>query len=323
MSKHYLSVDIGGTSLRLALIEESGEILLQRNLASDLVRKGEELLTVLAEETRDLVKESKERGGTVSGLALGVPGLVDARRGVVRQSPHFPLWRDLALREPLQELFAFPVVMDNDANHAALGEAWLGAGREWPDFILITLGTGVGGGIILNGQIFRGPSGFAGEVGHIVIDRNGLPGALGSRGTLETLTSQSGLRLQSQKLWESAGKETSATILDLDPEASDLPKTLFDLAADGVEAAQNIWKEFGSALGCGIVSLANAFGFLRFVIGGGLSGAWKFFDESCRKEIEGRTYETLAAEIEVVSATLGNDAGLIGGVRAVQLAGAK
>ena len=320
MTQHYLSVDIGGTSLRLALIEESGEILLQRNLASDLVRKGEELLNVLAEETRDLIKESQERSGSIGGLALGVPGLVDARNGVVRQSPHFPLWRDLALREPLQKLFPFPVVMDNDANHAALGEAWLGAGRAWPDFILITLGTGVGGGIILNGQIFRGPSGFAGEIGHMVIDRNGLPGALGSRGTLETLVSQSGLKLQSQKLWENAGKETSATILDLDPEATDLPKTLFDLAADGVEAAQSIWKEFGSALGCGIVSLANAFGYLRFAIGGGLSGAWKFFDESCRKEIEGRTYETLAADIEVVPATLGNDAGLIGGVRAIQLA---
>ncbi len=319
MSEATLSVDLGGTSLRLALLDKEGEILAQQTLSSDLVREAQDLIRVLSQEAELFRFRAEKIDREIRGMALGIPGLVDSKHGIVLQSPHFPAWRDVALREALQNNLPFPVLMENDANQAALGEAWKGAGREWPSFILLTLGTGIGGGIILDGKIFHGPNGFAGEVGHIVIDRQGPPGALGSRGTLESLASQSGLRLQLKNLQESpSAPSISHEILALDPNDSELPKKLFELGQGGNPDAISLWEQFGSSLGCGIVSLSLAFGFQRFVIGGGLSAAWALFANACRREAQGRTYPSLAPRLEVIPAKLGNEAGLLGGARAVQ-----
>ena len=321
MSEATLSVDLGGTSLRLALLDEAGEVLAQQVISSDLVRQAPDLIRVLSQEAELFRFRAEKIDREIRGMALGIPGLVDSQRGIVLQSPHFPAWREVALREALQNNLPFPVLMDNDANQAALGESWKGAGREWPSFIMLTLGTGIGGGIILNGQIFHGPSGFAGEVGHMVIERHGLPGALGSRGTLESLASQSGLRLQLEK-WQCRpeGDAQVQRLRKLDPTDSKLPEQLFTLARDGDPGATAVWKDFGAALACGIASLSLAFGFERFVIGGGLSAAWEFFEKACREEISARVYSALAPRLEIVRAMLGNQAGLIGGVRAIQQA---
>lgn len=318
MPDSYLSVDLGGTSLRMALLDAEGAFLAQQVLSSDLVRKGADLIKVLSQEAELFRFRAEKIYAEIRGMALGIPGLVDSGRGVVRQSPHFPEWRDVPLREALQSALPFPVVMENDANQAALGEAWKGAGREWPSFILLTLGTGVGGGVILDGKIFHGPNGFAGEMGHIVLERRGLPGALGSRGTLETLASQSGLRLQLESLQNAGG--LPAAISDLDPADPALPEKLFQAASAGESVALEIWREFGVALGCGIASLGLAFGFERFVVGGGLSAAWRFFEKGLREEIQDRVYPCLAERMETAPAKLGNNAGLLGGVRLVQTA---
>jgi len=311
MKDLYISIDLGGTSLRAALLDSEGVILVQDRVSSELVRRGEDLIRVLHQEIEKLRNEARQRGSQILGTALGIPGLVDAKHGIVHQSPHFPLWRDLALTDALQNSFPFPLLMDNDANQAAQGEAWKGAGQTWPDFILMTLGTGIGGGIIQGGKIYHGPNGFAGEMGHIVIDRHGLPGALGSRGTLESLVSQSGLRLRLEK-------DPEHLIPGLDPKNSALPEQLFQFAKSGNPQALEIWRDFGSALACGIASLSNAFGFTRFVIGGGLLGAREFFWEACLQESASRSYETIAAQLEIVPAQLENDAGLTGGVKTLQ-----
>lgn len=321
MTEAYLSVDLGGTSLRLALLDGEAQILAQQVLSSDLVREADGLIRVLSQEAELFRFRAEKVEAEIRGMALGIPGLVDVARGVVRQSPHFPAWRDVALRDALQSAVPFPVLMDNDANQAALGEAWKGAGREWPSFILLTLGTGIGGGILLDGKVFHGPNGFAGEVGHIVIERKGLPGALGSRGTLESLASQSGLRLQLEEM-QKQGREIAASseLQKLDPKDSSLPERLFELARAEDPGARSLWGDFGAALGCGIASLSLAFGFERFVIGGGLSAAWEFFADACFGEARGRVYSSLAPRLEIIRAQLGTDAGLIGGARAVQLA---
>ena len=320
MSSCYLSVDLGGTSLRMALLDESGDVLARQLVSSDLVREEASLLRVLTQEAELFRFRAEKIERELHGMALGIPGLVDSARGIVRQSPHFPAWRDIALLDALQSLLPLPIVLDNDANQAALGEAWKGAGKTWPNFMLLTLGTGVGGGIIIDGSIFHGPNGFAGEVGHIVVDRNGLPGALGSQGTLESFASQSGLKLQLEARQGSRNpKKLSSAMQSLDPQDSALPKKLYDLALSGEKDALALWEDFGKALGCGIASLSLAFGFNRFVIGGGLSAAWQFFGKSCQEESTSRVYSTLAPELKIVTAELGEDAGLIGGARALQL----
>ena len=306
MTKAYLSVDLGGTSLRMALLDEQGKILSQQTISSDLVRDEEGLIKVLSQETELFRFRAEKIETEIAGMALGIPGLVDSTQGLVLQSPHFPLWKDIALRDAFQNKFPFPVLMENDANQAALGEAWKGAGQDWPNFILLTLGTGIGGGIIQEGKIFHGPNGFAGEIGHIVIDRRGPTGALGSQGTLESLASQSGLKLQLGNF------QNLQRLLVND---STLPEKLFELAAAGDNDALKMWREMGAALGCGIASLSLAFGYDRFVIGGGLSAAWSFFEKSCREEAARRTYSALAPNLKIVPASLGQDAGLIGGVR--------
>jgi glucokinase len=252
------------------------------------------------------------------GLALGIPGLVERSSGKVLQSPHFPKWKDLSLKAVIQSSLPFPVCIDNDANQAALGEAWLGAGCDGADFVMVTLGTGIGGGIIHQGHLFHGPNGFAGEIGHLVIDRNHLPGALGSEGTLESLASQSGLALQLENL-RNEGRLQDEALRRLDSRSRDLPRLLAQLAQEGNPAAKELWENFGRALGCGLASLVHTLGIFRFVIGGGLLGAWDFFSDACRDETLRRIYSSTRDRLEIAPALLGNDAGLIGGVRAVRL----
>jgi glucokinase len=155
-------------------------------------------------------------------------------------------------------------------------------------------------------------------VGHIVLDRDGLPGALGSEGTLETWASQSGLRLQLKNILENSDLSIlSKEMRELNPDSPSLPEKLVKLARHEDPQALSIWQHFGETLACGIASIANVLGVFRFVIGGGLAGARKFFYEPCCREIPRRMYKTTAAMVEVVPAKLGNQAGLIGGVRLI------
>lgn len=316
MPNLYLSVDLGGTHLRIGVLTSEGKLLALRQISADRVREPEDLVQTLVQESLKLAVENERNDAKIGGLALGIPGLVDPAAGIVYQSPHFPLWREISLKEELGKLLPWPLVMDNDANQAALGEAWKGAGRDWKDFVLLTLGTGIGGGIILEGKNFHGPHGFAGEVGHIVIDRHGLPGALGSGGTLESLASLSGLQVQIRHFQEKKSG-VAAEILALDADSPSLPEELCKLAETGSLAAVEIWEDFGNALGCGIASVAHTLGIFNFVIGGGLTGAWEFFGPFAEEVAKKRSYSALQDRIQVVRARLGSEGGLIGGVRAL------
>lgn len=319
MDHIYLSVDLGGTSLRVGVLNGSGEILKLETINSDEVREPHQLTKRLTNEFLKLEKVWQAEGCSIEGAGLGIPGLVDHDQGIIFQSPHFPKWRDFALQAALDESIPFPIYLENDANKAALGEAWFGAGKKLSDFIMLTLGTGVGGGIILDGKIFHGSCGFAGEVGHIVIDKDGLPGALGIQGTLETFASLSGLRIQLGVIQSgSHGIPRTDPIFKIDKNAPDMPEALERLAQAGNEYAQDLWQKFGEALACGVASLANAFGIFNFVIGGGVAGAWEMFYPHLKEEIPKRMYRTTAAKIQMLHAELGNQAGLIGGIPMVQ-----
>jgi glucokinase len=318
MQDLYLSVDLGGTSLRIAILDSEGKFHFSKVLESKKVRLESQLVDCLNEEFLRISRDPKLPGTAIVGAALGIPGLVNSDRGIIYQSPHFPQWKNFALLSRLAPDFPFPIIIDNDANKAALGEAWKGAGKDWEDFVMLTLGTGVGGGIIWRRKIFHGTEGLAGEVGHMVIERHGKPGALGIKGTLETFTSLSGLKLQ----WEQMKNTTQdPEFARLDPASSQLPEALVRLAQGENKPALAVWRDFGEALACGIASLANILGIFNFVIGGGLAGAWDLFSGPCREEIPKRSYATLAKKIKIVPAQLGNDAGLIGGVPMIQQAG--
>jgi glucokinase len=296
----------------MGILNAQGEIIFLNTWSSDQVRQAQDLIRLLTEEFLRLAQDPALPGSAIAGAALGIPGLVDPEQGIVYQSPHFPLWQNIPLGSELKSRLPFPCFIENDANKAALGEAAFGAGKDWRDFIMLTLGTGIGGGIIVGGKIFHGPLGFAGEVGHMVIDMHGLAGALGSRGTLESFASLSGLRLHLAEAQKASPADSA--ILALNTDSARLPEELAQLAKAGNKTAQGLWEVFGEALACGIASLSHSFGIFRFVIGGGLSGAWELFMKPCLREIPNRVYPFTSKLIQIVPATLGNEAGLMGGL---------
>jgi glucokinase len=317
MKDIYLSVDLGGTNLRLAALDGTGKILRQAAIKSDSVRDSAALIACLAEELLKLQKDSAVDKGAVQGAGLGIPGLVDIEKGSVLQSPHFPLWNNFPLKKELAPRLAFPIWVENDANMAALGEAWFGAGKNLSDFVMITLGTGVGAGLIVDRKVFHGTSGFAGEVGHMVIDMEGLPGALNIRGTLETFASASGLRLHLQELQQNKIPH-SDPLQKLSPKDPRLPEELVRLAREGNPGARKLWDQFGRALACGIASLANILGIFDFILGGGLLGAWDMFYPPFQEELPRRIYRSTLGRVRVHRAQLGQEAGLIGGIPLVR-----
>jgi glucokinase len=317
MKEIYLSVDLGGTNLRLAALDDKGRILRHTTLESEQVRDPVSLVKCLAEELLKLQNDSTGGQAKVLGAGLGIPGLVDIREGNILQSPHFPQWDHFALKAELAPRLPFPIFVENDANKAALGEAWFGAGKGLSDFIMLTLGTGVGAGIIVHRQIFHGTHGFAGEVGHMVIDMAGLHGALKIRGTLETFASASGLRLHLQE-WQKNKIPKSDPLQRLSPDDPHLPEALVQWAKAGNPIATQLWDQFGRALACGIASLANILGIFDFILGGGLLGAWELFYPPFQEELPKRIYRATLDRVKIHQAQLGQDAGLIGGIPLVQ-----
>ncbi|MFO1519722.1 MAG: ROK family protein [bacterium] len=315
-SRHAVSVaigvDLGGTDLKCGAVNATGRVMHSQRFPSDS-KKGKQavvrrLLSAIAAEEA----WAKESGYQVVGVGLGVPGILSHATGIVHRSPHFPDWKDFALRSLLKKRLRFPFVLDNDANMAALGEGWRGRGKGRRNFILLTLGTGIGGGIVLDGNIFHGDSGFAGELGHLVIERNGRPCNCGGRGCLEMYASATGIQYDLR----------SPSLRRRGPGGGQTAESLYHLALRGNKTAKKIFENFGQALGAGVASLANILDVEHFILGGGLSAAWKAFAPSVKKAIAQHTYPTTAKKIRLERAQLGNQAGLIGAARAAFLTSA-
>lgn len=291
-----IGIDIGGTNIKSAVVDETGRVLHESTLPTQSHRSADLILrnvlkSFVLQKTWALKKKRQ-----VIGVGLGVPGIVTLQ-GLVNRSPHFPAWVDYPILKKLKEKISFPVLVDNDANMAALGEGWKGAAKKYPHYILLTLGTGIGGGIVIHRKIFRGDSGFAGEMGHLVLHKEGYPCACGGQGCLELYASACGLK-------------------KLSPFTA---KTLYKKAMRGDKNAKNIFNFLGENLGVGIASIVNVLDIEHVLIGGGLSAAWKIFMKSLHHGIQKHIYPSTAQKIKVEKARLGNKAGVIGAARAAFL----
>lgn len=307
-----LSVDLGGTNLRVAAVNGEGGMVERLEEPSDARSGSAAILKKTAEALKAIAAKVEAGKGKVVGVALGFPGIVDPVKGVVYRSPHFPDWKDLDILSYFKAELAWPVTVDNDANLAALGEAWKGAGKGLKNFLMMTLGTGVGGGLVIDGRVFRGDRGFAGEIGHICIETDGPPCACGSRGCLETFISATGIRRLAEISDQVEGREQMLAKAGK-PLARTTVKDLYDAALDGDIFANTLFKKMGNYLGVGVASLVNVLGVETVVVGGGVAEAWDFFIEPAKKELAQRTYEETARSVKLVRAALGNDAALVGG----------
>jgi glucokinase len=257
-----------------------------------------------------LLAEKYAASGAFVGVGVGVPGIVYVESGVLRKAPNLPGWEDFPVRDEIRAQLGVGVVLDNDANAAALGEKWLGAGREVASLCLVTLGTGVGGGLVLAGRVWRGFLGMAGEIGHIGIIENGAQCGCGSRGCLETEASATAL-VRKAREGIAAGRRTAL----VEATASGAPITahlIFETAHAGDEFSLELFRSLGKHLGMGLAMLVNTLNLPLYLIGGGVAEAWPLFAPTMLEELRRRSYIFAEGSTRVARAELGGDAGLYG-----------
>lgn len=300
-----IGIDVGGTKVRAGLVDARGKVFAGAELSVGKERSSKEVSEKAARLAGELMRGSE---GEVEAVGCGVPGIVDFREGVVRASPGFPGWRDEPMRGMISGALGRPVFMDNDANMHAVGEARFGAGRGCENVIVLTLGSGIGAGLILGGKLFRGDEGFAGEVGHVVLEPEGPPCNCGGRGCLELFAAARSFELIETRL---SGEEASTLRGALGGKGPD-PASAAILAREGNEAALRLWEEFGRALGVGIATVVNVLGVETFVIGGGISRSLDLFAEHARRSALSHTYVRHEGSLRLIRAELGDDAGIIG-----------
>jgi glucokinase len=288
-----VGIDLGGTAIKAGAITGTGQVLDRRSEQVDPRQGAARLLDRLAEIAKEL--------GATSGLGLGSPGVFDREGGRIVEAPNLRFLEGVPLREELARrlhLSADAIRLENDANAAALGEQWIGAGRGEQDLLLVTLGTGVGGGLVLAGALFAGPGGMAGEIGHVVVDPQGPLCGCGARGCLETLASATAARRRAAE--------------------RKLPEDLERLAASarsGAGAERDLIVEIGVDLGRGLSVALTLLDLRLFVIGGGFGAALDVLEPGIRAGLAERSYGRRIDDVRILPATLGPDAGWIGAAR--------
>jgi glucokinase len=300
------AADLGGTHLRAALVDETGRIHSHVKRATPRGDKPDFIIDALVESAEGLEATLPYN---VVAASIVVPGTVDRHNTFVVQAPNLPSLDNFGLKATLQDRLKLPVLLENDANAAAVGEMWLGAARGARNIICITLGTGVGGGIILDGKLWRGTDGSAGELGHTTVDPfRGPECKCGSTGCLEMFASATAIVRMTRESLSSFPK----TILH--DQCLNAAK-VYDAAKAGDELALEIFKRVGEYLGVGLANLINILGPEVIVIGGGVANAWDLFEGPMRAQINRRAFPSAARSVQIKVAQCGDNAGLLGAAR--------
>jgi glucokinase len=308
MMEVVLAADLGGTNLRLAAVDAGGGVI-ARSKARTPVADGPDTIADLIVDLAAACRN--ELAGNVQVVAFGVavPATLKAADGLIVQAPNLPMLDGFKLVQAVEGRTRLPVIIENDATAAAIGEHWLGASRSFDNSICITLGTGVGGGIILNGEPLRGPDGTAGEVGHICVEPNGYPCGCGSRGCLEQYASAAAVVRDASRIAEEMRLPES-------PLSSGLAAhDVYELALAGNRAALLAFESMGTYLGIVVAGLINVLNPEVVVLAGGLSSAWNVFIEHTRLQVRKRAFRSPAERARIVPARLGDDAGVLGAAR--------
>ncbi|MEK5390750.1 ROK family glucokinase [Margalitia sp. FSL K6-0131] len=310
--KWIVGVDLGGTSVKLAFIQEDGEILHKWEIPTDKSEQGKNILPDIAESIQ---RKMVELGGTkerLIGIGMGAPGAVDKEKGIIYEAVNLGWPKNYPIVKLLSDLSGLPVEIDNDANCAALGEMWKGAGNGAKNIACVTLGTGVGGGIIVNGDIVQGVKGAAGEIGHItIIPEGGAPCNCGKTGCLETVASATGIvRVAKDTIIQYEG-ESSLKDLYIS-KGSIEAKDVFDCMNQGDTLSASIIEQIMLHLGLVLANIGNVLNPEKIVIGGGVSKAGDLLLNPLQKYFNQFAYSAVSASTELAIATLGNDAGILG-----------
>jgi glucokinase len=334
MPAYSIGVDLGGTNLRIAAVDQQG-ILLEKIILDTKVTLGRDhVVNDMCQAIQRLAAKLRS-AGSLLGIGIGVPGIIDMETGMVRESPNLPDWADYPARTEIEKRLGTRVILENDANSAALGEKWLGAARDFDDMGMLTLGTGVGGGLVLGGRIWHGMSGMANEFGHITVEPEGTRCGCGNRGCLEAYASATAVvRMAHEAIVDGAAPGLArAAQMNGDFTA----KAVHNLATLGDEPAKQIFRKVGRMLGIALSDLVNALNLPIYVVGGGVFSSWDIFSTSIFQELRKRSMvyaatapdspganrEGASAHVQsggssktiITRALLGSDAGLYGAAR--------
>lgn len=291
----YIGMDLGGTTFKALAVTPEGDILTRVQDATHSQQGPTTVIRRMCDVIHQLRDDLASSPGPLAAVGFGIPGIIELPAGIVRRSPNLPGWEGFDVRAALAQQLDVPYSIDNDANAAVRGEAWLGAGRDYRHVFMLTLGTGVGGGVMINGHMLHGANGYAGEVGHTVVDPNGPRCGCGSDGCLEQFASGTAIARMAAPHY---GRVTARDVA---------------LAAQrGETAALAVYRQVGHYLGIACASLANLFNPQCIVLGGAVAQAFDFFIESMRTTLRQRTFVEVYEALHIVPAQCGPDAGGLG-----------
>ena len=306
--KYAVGVDLGGTNIKIGIVSQKGKIIKKISLDTLAAEGPDKVISQIKKGIKEILTKNKLK---IQGIGIGSPGTVSTKKGTVEDPPNLPGWEKINLGKILQKEFKINVHVENDANVAAIGEMIFGAGKKIDTFIMITLGTGVGGGIIFNKKLFKGEFGAAGEIGHMSISYNGPKCKCGSFGCVETYV---GNHYLVKRVREELQSNKDSKIWQLINNDFDLLTPLVIQQAEelGDIYAKSVIQDLGLYLGTALASSSNTLDIGTFIIGGGVAGFGEPLFDAIRKNVSARVLKPLSKRIKVLPAKLKNDAGIKG-----------
>ena len=304
--KLIFAADLGGTHLRAATVDGNGSIQFRFKQHTPQINDANAIVDAIVAA----VHEAEKQGEDISAVSLVVPGTVKVEEGAVVTAPNLPCLDGFRLGAALTEQLHLPAILENDANAAAVGEMWRGAAVGCKTIICVTLGTGVGGGIILDGKLWRGMDGAAAEIGHMCVDPfGGVACTCGSRGCLEVFASATAIVRMTR---EASPRYPDSVLQGKDDRTAEM---IFEAGQQGDELALEIFRRMGVYLGIGLANLINILNPEMIVIGGAVVNGWDLFAKHMHQQVEERAFPLLAARVKIERAKCGDDDGLLGAAR--------
>ncbi|WP_207702368.1 ROK family glucokinase [Candidatus Enterococcus ferrettii] len=311
MDKKLLGIDLGGTTVKFAILTQNGEVQQKWSIDTNILDEGSHIVPDIVESINHHLALYDMKPDQFMGIGMGTPGSVNITEGTVIGAYNLN-WKTLQpVKQVIEKETGIAFFLDNDANVAALGERWKGAGENDPDVVFVTLGTGVGGGIVMNGQLLHGVAGCAGEIGHVTVDPEGFECTCGKRGCLETVASATGVvRVARQLAEEYAGGSELKARLDNGEDITS--KDIFELAAKNDDLALRVVDKVTFYLGLACGNIGNTLNPSTIIIGGGVSAAGEFLRSRVEAYFKQFTFPQVRNSTKIKLAELGNEAGVIG-----------
>lgn len=309
MSKLACGIDLGGTNLHIGITDNNGNIIIKEKYSTEPEKGPESVIERIRFSVKTLLHQSSIESKKLSGIGIGVPGFIDTHKGNIVSLPNLPGWENIPLVKIMEEYFRITVIIDNDAGVATYGEYLFGSGQSTKNFFYMTVSTGIGGGVIIEGKPYRGTNFGAAEIGHITVDAEGEECKCGNFGCLEAMASGTAIVNLAKK---AIYKGEKSMISDMAAMNCIKAEHIFDAADMGDELASNIINKEAFYLGIGVCNIIAMYNPERIAIGGGVSNQWNILYPKIMETVKAKGLKHNARVCDIVRAELGEDAGIIG-----------